>query len=213
MSRCRLALLVSGGGTTLQNIIDAIADGSLEAEIVTVISSRREVFAVERAKRNSLSCTIIRPRDYADPALYEDALLGALMGSTPDLIVLAGFMSVLGPSIVEAFPDRIMNIHPSLLPAFGGRGHYGRYVHEKVLAYGAKVSGATVMLVDKGVDEGPIVLQEAVPVLDEDTIETLSGRVAAVEKRLYPEAIRLFAEGRLEVKGRRVLIKDRRCSL
>lgn len=203
----RLAILVSGGGTTLQAIIDAIDSGYLNARISLVISSRREVKAPERARKHGIPVEIIRPRDFEDAASYDCALAAALEHARPDLLVLAGYLSIIGERTLAAYSGRIMNIHPSLLPSFGGKGFYGRYVHEKVLEYGCKVTGCTVMFVDNQVDTGPIILQEAVPVFEDDTVDSLATRVSEVEKRLYPEAIKLFAEGRLTVNGRRVRVE------
>jgi len=202
--RLRLAVLVSGSGSTLQNIIESIAEGALLAEIVLVVSSRRDAFALKRAQKHGLPSTLLRPRDFIDAAEFDTALCQILVGLQPDLVVLAGYLAILGPKTLSAFRGRIMNIHPSLLPAFGGHGWYGRHVHSAVIAYGAKVSGATVMYVEEEIDLGPIILQEAVPVYDFDTVESLAARVAEVEKRLYPEAIRLHSEGRLSLEGRRV---------
>jgi len=205
-SKLRLAVLVSGGGSTLQNIIDAIESGALVAEIVLVVSSRRDAFAVERTKRHALPSIILRPRDYQDDTSFDLALCGVLEGARPDLVILAGYLAILGRETLGAYAGRIMNIHPSLLPAFGGRGWYGRRVHAAVLRHGCKVSGATVMFVTPEVDAGPIILQEAVPVLDHDTVETLAARVAGVEQKLYPRAIKLYSAGRLSLAGRRVQI-------
>lgn len=203
----RLAVLVSGGGTTLQAIIDAIASGYLNATISLVISSRREVKALERAQKHGIPVEIVRPRDFEDAAAYDSALAALLERVRPDLLVLAGYLSILGEKTLAAHSGRIMNIHPSLLPSFGGKGFYGRYVHEKVLEYGCKVTGCTVMFVDNHVDTGPIILQEAVPVLEEDSVDSLAIRVSEVEKRLYPKAIKLFGEGRLTINGRRVRVE------
>jgi phosphoribosylglycinamide formyltransferase-1 len=199
-------VLVSGGGTTLQAIIDAIMDQALPAEIALVVSSRREVMAPERARKHGIPVTILRPRDFITVEEYDSSLCETLLAVRPDLIVLAGYLSILGEKVLASFAGRIMNIHPSLLPAFGGKGCYGQRVHKQVLDYGCKVSGATVMFVDTDVDTGPIILQKAVPVLDTDTVDSLAKRVAEVEWELYPQAIALFAEGRLQSDGRRVKI-------
>lgn len=207
-NKLRLAVLVSGGGSTLQNIIDAVESGALQAEITLVVSSRRDALALERAKRHALPHIVLRPRDYSAASSFDHALCAALEVVRADLVVLAGYLTALGSETVSAFSGRIMNIHPSLLPAFGGHGYYGRHVHAAVLHHGCKVSGATVMFVTPEVDAGPIILQEAVPVLDDDTVETLAKRVAEVEKRLYPLAIKLYGAGRLSLKGRRVHIAE-----
>ncbi len=202
----RLAVLVSGGGTTLQAIIDAIESGYLNAEIAMVVSSRRDAYAPERARKHNLPVSIIRPRDFPGTGAYDEALCGELLHVKPDLVVLAGYLSILGDKTLQNFGGRIMNIHPSLLPSFGGKGCYGQHVHQQVLAYGCKVSGVTVMFVDDQVDTGPIILQEAVSVDDEDDVEALAYKVSQVERRLYPLAIKLYSEGRLQQDGRRVKV-------
>lgn len=190
----------------MQAIIDAIESGYLNAEISMCVSSRRDVKAPERARKHGIPAVIIRPRDFIDAAAYDEALCAKLLEMKPDLIILAGYLSILGPKTMASFAGRIMNIHPSLLPAFGGKGFYGQRVHEKVLDYGCKVSGATVMFVDDQVDTGPIILQRPIDVLDTDNVETLTQRVSQIEKELYPLAIKLYAEGRLRIEGRRVKI-------
>lgn len=206
MGIVRLAVLVSGGGTNLQAIIDRIELGELDAEIAVVISSRRTAFALERARQHGLPAVCLRPKDFAAETEYAEALLACLNGNRVDLIILAGYMSVLDGRIIAAYRNRIMNIHPALIPAFCGAGMYGERVHSTALAYGVKVSGCTVMFVDEGVDTGPIILQTAVPVLDSDTVETLGARVLEQEHSLYSRAIQLYAEGRLRLDGRRVTI-------
>ncbi|HHW98094.1 MAG TPA: phosphoribosylglycinamide formyltransferase, partial [Firmicutes bacterium] len=165
----KLAVLVSGNGTNLQAMIDAIAFGLLPAEIAIVISSRSDAFALERAAQAGIPSLVVPRSAYPDNDAYSQALLEALAPYQPDLILLAGFMSVLSESFVHHYAGRIMNTHPSLIPAFCGPGFYGRRVHQAVLDYGAKISGASIIFVEAGVDSGPIILQEAVPVYDDDT--------------------------------------------
>ncbi|MBT9176463.1 MAG: Phosphoribosylglycinamide formyltransferase [Firmicutes bacterium] len=202
----RLAVLVSGSGTTLQGLLDAIDAGKLQAEIVAVVSSRREAYALERAHRRNIPTHVLRPRDFLTAKEHDAALAKTLREVSPDLIVLAGYMVEVNDVTLGAFHGRIMNIHPSLLPAFGGRGFYGQRVHKAVLDAGCKVSGVTVHFVEAEVDGGPIILQAAVEVEDADTCETLAARVNELERRLYPRAIQLYAEGRLCQVGRRVRI-------
>ncbi len=203
----KLAVLVSGGGTNLQAIIDACESGYLPAEVAVVVSSRRNAFALERAKQHGIPTAVVSRKSFGDDlAGYSQALLAAVQPYQPDLILLAGFMSVLADPFLKVFAGRIMNTHPALIPAFAGPGFYGHHVHQAVLTYGVKLSGATIIFVEDGVDAGPIILQEAVPVLDDDTVETLAARVLPVEHRLYVEAVKLFAEGRLSLDGRRVRI-------
>jgi len=187
-------------------MIDAIACNLLPAEIAIVISSRADAFALERAAKAGIPTLVVPRRAYRDNEAYSLALLEALEPYQPDLILLAGFLSVLSADFVRRYEGRIMNTHPSLIPAFCGPGFYGQRVHQAVLDYGAKVSGASIIFVEAGVDNGPIILQEAVPVYDDDTVNTLAERVLAVEHRLYVQAVRYYLTGRLQRKGRRVCI-------
>lgn len=203
----KLGVLVSGTGTNLQAIIDSIKAGKLNASIEIVISSREDAYALKRARDNNIESVAICPERYLSKMEYEEAMIKKLKEAKVELVVLAGYIKVLSPHFVRAFAGRIINIHPSLIPAFCGKGYYGLRVHKAVLEYGVKVTGATVHFVDEGTDTGPIILQKAVEVKDDDTPEILAKRVLEVEHELLPEAIRLFAEGKLEVIGRRVLIK------
>ncbi len=199
----RLAVLFSGGGTTLQNLLDRIAEGSLHAEIAVAISSRAGAFGLQRARRAGIAELTVARRDHPDSIEFNDALHAALERFDVDLVVLAGFLSLFEP---RRYALRVLNIHPALIPAFCGPGFYGARVHAAVLAAGVKISGCTVHFADAEYDHGPIILQSAVPVLDDDTAESLAARVHAAENRLYPEAIRLWAAGRLRVDGRRVRV-------
>lgn len=198
----RLAVLLSGGGTTLQNFIDRIASGRLDAEIAVVISSKPDAFGLERARLADIPAVAVSRRDHADVSVFNDALHAELDRHRFDLILLAGFMSPL--QLRGLFARRVMNIHPSLLPAFGGQGCYGERVHRAVIEAGVKVSGCTVHFADDDYDRGPIILQGVVVVEDDDTPEALAARVHVVENELYPEAVRLWAAGELEVVGRKV---------
>ena len=200
MSRPRLCALVSAGGTTLQNLIDRTADGRLDAEIAGVVSSDPAAFAVTRAGRAGLPVRVVG-RTPADT--FSDRVFDAVRVFQPDLVVLAGWLHLL--RVPADFRMRVLNIHPSLLPAFGGKGMYGRHVHEAVLAYGAKVSGCTVHFADDTYDTGPVVVQRAVPVLDGDTAHDLAERVYAAECDAYPEAITRVAAGGWRLAGRRVV--------
>jgi len=208
MPKLKLGVLVSGGGTNLQSIIDHIESGYIDAEIAVVISSKQGVYALERAKRHHIPAYVTERNDFDSQEKYEDEIIGLLKHHHVELVVLAGFIKVLSPHFVRAFPSRIMNIHPALIPSFCGKGFYGEKVHEAVINYGAKITGVTVHFVDEGTDTGPIILQRAVPVEDSDTPETLAARVLKEEHKIYPEAIKLYAEGRLEIRGRRVMIKE-----
>ena len=201
----KIAVLLSGSGTTLQNLIDRIGTGQLDAEICGVISSRADAYGLERARKHGIPAVAVPRRDFPDAPSFNTALWDAVNANTPDLVVLAGFMSLL--TVPAGFENRIMNVHPALIPAFCGKGMYGHHVHEAVLAYGAKVTGATVHFVDSAYDHGPIILQECVPVREGDTPDSLAERVQAKERELYPKAIQLFAEGRLQVEGRIVHVR------
>jgi phosphoribosylglycinamide formyltransferase-1 len=200
----RLAVLLSGGGTTLQNFLDRIAAGTLPAEIAVVVASRADAHGLERARRAGVPAVVVARKAYADAERFNDALHAALVPFGVDLVVLAGFLSLFQPR--ARYAGRVMNIHPALIPAFCGPGFYGARVHQAVIESGVRVSGCTVHFADDQYDHGPIILQGAVPVLDDDTPDTLAARVHAVENELYPEAIRLWAAGRLRIEGRRVHI-------
>ncbi len=200
-----LGVLVSGSGTNLQSIIDSIEGGSLDARIAVVLSDNPRAYALERAKKHGIKTCVITKKEFPKREDYDRKAVEVLKDCGVELVVLAGFMRILSPVFIREFPWRIMNIHPSLLPAFPGLD-----VHRKVIEWGARFSGCTVHFVDEGVDTGPIIIQAVVPVRDDDTPETLRQRILQEEHRIYPEAIRLFSEGRLTVEGRRVRIKDGR---
>lgn len=197
----KLAVMVSGGGTNLQAILDAIADGRVtNAEVVKVISNSSKAYALERAAKAGIPAQCITRKAYPDPEEFNQALLAALQDSGADLVVLAGCLVVIPQIVVDAYPNRIINIHPALIPAFCGTGYYGLGVHEKVLERGVKVTGATVHFVDGGTDTGPIILQKAVEVQEEDTPEVLQHRVMEqAEWVILPRAIDLIANGHVEV--------------
>ncbi|HEX7715087.1 MAG TPA: phosphoribosylglycinamide formyltransferase [Bacillota bacterium] len=200
----RIGVLVSGGGTNLQSIIDAAVAGTIGAEIGVVISNRPDAYALERATRHGITTRVIDHHQFSSVTAFTRAILDAMRESRIDLICLAGFMRILDPLLIEAYPGRILNIHPALLPAFGGRGMYGLHVHKAVLDSGARFSGATVHLVTAETDVGPIVTQDVVAVADDDTPETLAAKVLQIEHRIYPEAIRLIVRDQVIVDGLRV---------
>lgn len=204
----KIAVLVSGGGTNLQAIIDAIADKTIaDARICLVISNNRGVYALERARRAGIEERVISPSDYSSRAHFHKALLGAVQESGADLVVLAGFLCTIPEEMVKAYENRILNIHPSLIPSFCGKGYYGLKVHEAALERGVRISGATVHFVDCGTDTGPILLQKAVEVLPDDTPKTLQLRIMQeAEWKILPQAIDLIARGRVVVEGRKVKI-------
>ena len=205
----RLAVMLSGSGTTLQNLIDRIADGRLTGvEIALVISSRSTVAGVERARRAGLPPQIIRTKDFDGVEAFSAAIVERLDAARVDLVVLAGWLCYW--VLPQRWIGRVLNMHPALLPSFGGQGMYGHHVHEAVLARGCKVTGCTVHLVNNEYDAGPIVAQACVPVAEDDTPDTLAQRVMAAERELYPRAIELFRDGRLTVEGRRVKVRGER---
>lgn len=202
----RLAVLVSGGGTNLQAIIDSIRDGRItNAAIEVVISNNKNAYALERARKAGIPARCVSPKDYEDREAFNDALLAALEESGADLVVLAGCLVVIPERIVDRFENRIINIHPSLIPSFCGTDYYGLKVHEGVLSRGVKVTGATVHFVDKGTDTGPIILQKAVEVRQDDTPKVLQQRVMEeAEWVIMPKAIDLIANGKIQVQDGKV---------
>lgn len=208
MSNKRIAVLVSGGGTNLQALIDAEKKGMFgESKIALVLASKPDVYALERAKNNGIATRVLVRKEYADIRDYSRALADALTAEKIDLVVLAGFLTIFDEQVYEAFPNRIINVHPALIPSFCGKGYYGLHVHEAALAKGVKVSGATVHIVTPECDAGPIILQKAVEVKQDDTPETLQRRIMEeAEWKIFPEAVKLFCEDRLTVKENKVYI-------
>ncbi len=206
-NRLRLGVLISGSGRTLQNFIDLSAAGELKADVVQVVSTKAEVYGVERARNAGIPAAVVRPHDYGGAEPFSAAVTEHLRGADVELVALAGFLSLY--SFPEQYAGRVMNIHPALLPAFGGKGFYGERVHRAVLDYGCKVSGCTVHFADRRYDKGPIIVQKVVPVHEDDDPHALADRVFDRELEAYPEAINLFAEGRLRIEGRRVRVLPR----
>ena len=209
MSKKRIAVLVSGGGTNLQALIDAQKSGMFgDSEISLVVASKDGVYSLERAKNNNISSKVLVRKEYDSIKEYSKALTDTLVEQKIDLVVLAGFLTIFDEQVYEAFPNRIMNVHPALIPSFCGKGYYGLHVHEAALAKGVKVSGATVHIVTPECDAGPIILQKAVDVKEDDTPETLQKRIMEeAEWKILPEAVKLFCEDRLTVKDNKVYIK------
>lgn len=205
----KIGVLVSGGGTNLQAIIDYLKNNTVDARIDVVVSNKADAYALERAKNNGIDTMCISKKDYPDGG-FEDVLISVFKERNIDLIVLAGFMLILDKGFIDAFENRIINIHPALIPSFSGKGFYGLRVHKAALEMGVKITGATVHFVSAEADAGPIILQKAVEVLDDDTPEILQRRVMEqAEWKIFPEAIRLFAENRLVVENGRVRILDK----
>ncbi len=205
-----IVVLVSGGGTNLQALIDAQKSGRItNGRITCVISSNPDAYALTRAKENGIGTRVIVPKSFPSREVYHKALLEALFQEYADLIVLAGFMTILDESIIRAYHNQIINVHPSLIPSFCGNGFYGLHVHEAALERGVKYTGATVHFVNEVADDGPIILQQPVPVLPGDTPKILQERVMEqAEWKILPQAVDLFCNDRLEVRGRTVLIKE-----
>jgi phosphoribosylglycinamide formyltransferase-1 len=199
----RLAVLLSGGGTTLQNLLDRSADGRLAARVACVVSSSPAAVGLERARRAGVPAAVVERRGCSSVGEFSDRLFAHVRAAGADLVCLAGFLHLI--AVPDDFAQRVLNVHPSLIPAFCGKGFYGERVHRAALEAGVKVSGCTVHFADNEYDHGPIILQRPVPVRDDDTPATLAARVFAEECEAYPEAIRLVAEARLRVVGRRVL--------
>jgi len=197
----RIGVLVSGRGSNLQALLDACADGRIDGQVVVVIADKADAFGLERARQAGVAAIFADPAAYETKNAYDLALAETLKGKQVDLVCLAGFMRLVRKPLLQAFEGRIINVHPSLLPAFPGLE-----AQRQALEYGARVAGCTVHFVTAGMDEGPIILQSAVPVLADDTVVELSSRILQEEHRIYPEAVQLFALGRLRVEGRRVQI-------
>jgi phosphoribosylglycinamide formyltransferase-1 len=200
-----VGVLISGSGTNLQAILDSVADGALACRVAVVISNRPAAAGLERARRAGVPTRVLEHRDHPSREAYDAALAEALRTAGVELVVLAGFDRIVTRALLDAFPGRVMNIHPALLPAFPGL-----HAQRQALAYGVRIAGATVHFVDEQTDHGPIILQGAVAVHDDDTEETLAERILGIEHAIYPAAIRLFAEGRLQVQGRHVRIAGSR---
>jgi phosphoribosylglycinamide formyltransferase-1 len=202
MKKVKLGILVSGRGSNLQAIIDNIESGALSAELVVVISDQAEAYALERTRKHGIAAVHVSAKGYKDKReAYDSQLISELTQRGVELVCLAGFMRIITPALIKAFPNRILNIHPALLPAFPGL-----HVQKAALEHGVKFSGCTVHFVDQGMDTGPIIIQAAVPVLDDDTEDTLSARILKQEHKIYSRAIQLYAEGKLRIEGRRVLV-------
>ena len=205
-----IVVLVSGGGTNLQALIDAEKHGELGiGKITCVISSKEEVYALERAKNNGIKTHVLPRKEYVDISSYSKAMCDLLLSEKADLVVYAGFMTILNDTVCSEFPNKMINVHPALIPSFCGKGYYGLHVHEEALKKGVKVSGATVHFVTSECDGGPIILQKAVEVKDDDTPETLQRRIMEqAEWKILPEAVRLFCDGKISVKDGRTYINE-----
>ncbi|MDU5080074.1 phosphoribosylglycinamide formyltransferase [uncultured Tissierella sp.] len=209
MSPVKIGALISGGGTNLQSIIDNIKNGNIDGEIKLIISNRKEAYGLTRGKDAGIESIYLDRKLFNSEEEYNLELIKEFKAKNVELIVLAGYLKVLSQEFIEEFNRRIINIHPSLIPSFCGKGYYGEKVHQEVLDYGVKITGATVHFVDEGTDTGPIILQEIVYVNSEDTVDTLKEKVLEIEHKLLVQAVKLYCEGSLIIEGRKVIIKQR----
>ena len=200
-----IGVLASGRGSNFQSIIDNINSGYIKAKIAVLITDNPKAYAIERAKNNNIEAIIISPKDFPDKDSYYSHIAEMLKSKGVELVALAGFMRVVGKPLIRAFQNKIMNIHPALLPSFPGL-----HGQKQAVDYGAKISGCTVHFVDEGVDRGPIIIQAAVPVYDDDTEDSLSERILRQEHRIFPLAIKLFSEGKITIEGKKVIIKSKK---
>lgn len=208
MKTLKVGVLVSGNGTNLQAIIDKSETGEIPAKVAVVISNKEDAYALQRAAKHFIPNFVIKPKEFPDRRSYEQKMIDVLKIHEVELVVLAGFMKILSPHFIGAFRNKIINIHPSLIPAFCGKQFYGMRVHQAVIDYGVKITGATVHFVDENIDAGPIIIQKAIEVKDNDTAETIALKVHQIEHQILPEAIKLFAEGKIKIVGRKVLVGE-----
>jgi len=208
MPQVKIGVLISGSGTNLQSLIDNIETGNIKGRIAVVISNRKDAYGLERARQKNIDALYIRQKDYESFEIFNDAIIDELKRHNVELVVLAGYLKILTSKFIDEYRNRIINIHPSLIPAFCGKGYYGIKVHEEVIKYGVKLSGATVHFVDEEADTGPIIIQEAVEVSYEDTAETLQQKVLQIEHKILPLAVKYYCEGKIQISGRKVKIKE-----
>jgi len=199
--------MISGGGSNMQSLMDAINEGKIPAKIVGVVASNEKAYGVARAEQAGIPVKVITRKAFESMSAFTAANFSAIESFSPDGIVLAGYLAMIGPEIISQYANRIINIHPSLIPSFCGKGFYGKKVHQGVLDYGTKLSGATTHFVDEGADTGPVIMQASVPVQDDDTVETLAARVLEIEHQILVKTVKAFCEERIEVVGRKVTIK------
>lgn len=207
MSPVKIGVLISGGGSNLQAIIDRINDGYINGKIELIISNKEDAYGLKRGRQNEIESIFVDRKTFESENKYNEYLIKKLKEAGVELVVLAGYLRVLSEEFVREYCNRIINIHPSLIPSFCGKGYYGKRVHEAVLEYGAKVSGATVHFVDEGTDTGPIIMQGVVPVNCDDTVEDLQKRVLEKEHELLVEAVKLYCDGKINVRGRIVTLE------
>lgn len=206
MSQVKIGVLISGGGTNLQSLIDHIKNGYINGKVVVVISNKKDAFGLKRAEKENIEGIWVDRKSYDSNEEYNKRIIEELKERDVDLVVLAGYLKVLSEEFIREYKNRIINIHPSLIPSFCGKGYYGSRVHEEVLKYGVKYTGVTVHFVDEGTDTGSIILQRVVEVKDDDTVDSLKERVLKVEHKALPEAVRLYCDGKIKLDGRKVTI-------
>ncbi len=208
MKRLQLGLLASGRGSNFEAILEHIETGSLSADVRALVSNRKSAGALEIAERRNIPSLALSRKDFSSDEEFDRKILDFFRKNKVDFVVLAGYLRLLTPALIHPYKNRILNIHPALLPSFGGKGMFGHHVHQAVLNYGCKVSGVTVHLVDESYDSGPIVLQRCIPVENNDTPDTLAARVLKQEHQIFSEALQLFAEEKILIKGRRVYVQS-----
>mgnify|MGYP000915959298 CR=1 FL=1 len=207
MPQVKIGVLISGSGSNLQSIIDNIENGSINGKIEVVISNKCDAYGLERARQHNIDAVFVNKRDYDDIETYNDAIIKELKNHDVELVVLAGYLKILSSNFIETYRNKIINIHPSLIPSFCGKGYYGLKVHEAAIDYGVKLSGATVHFVDENADTGPIIIQESVNVEFDDTAETLQKKILKIEHKILPLAVKYYCENRIEVIERKVKIE------
>lgn len=208
MPQLKIGVLISGSGTNLQSLIDNVKKGNIDGKITVVISNKSDAYGLERARQHNIKSVFIDQKEYENSDSFNEAVLKELKNCGVELVVLAGYLKILSRNFIDTYRNRIINIHPSLIPSFCGKGYYGLKVHEAAVNYGVKVSGATVHFVDEEADGGPIIIQETVKVDFTDTPEKLQKKVLKIEHKILPQAVKLFCEGRLDVVGRKVEISQ-----
>lgn len=206
MPQVKIGVLISGSGSNLQSIIDNINIGSINGKIEVVVSNKCDAYGLERARQHNIDAVFVNQKDYADINLYNDVIIEELKKHDVELVVLAGYLKILTSKFIETYKNKIINIHPSLIPSFCGKGYYGVKVHEAAIEYGVKLSGATVHFVDENADTGPIIIQESVSVDFDDTAETLQKKILKIEHKILPLAIKYYCDGNIEVVDRKVKI-------
>lgn len=206
MPQLKIGVLISGSGTNLQSLIDNVENGQIDGKITVVISNKIDAYGLERARQHNIKTVFVDQKNYQDSEIYNEEVIKELKSNGVELVVLAGYLKILSHNFIETYRNRIINIHPSLIPSFCGKGYYGLKVHEAAVSYGVKISGATVHFVDEEADSGPIIIQETVKVDYKDTPEKLQKKVLKIEHKILPQAVKLFCEGRLDVVGRKVEI-------